>query len=85
MVAKSATLHEPHSGAVHQLGHQAINLLGHGFQQPSHLVDRQDDGQPNGPLGTNGIEQSEFEPQYVAVEEQEGTKRLVLGAGNSGN
>jgi hypothetical protein len=69
----------PESGeqAGHELRH-AVQSLEHG----AHLLAGEDDGQPRRPLGAyHAIQPGEIDLQHVAVQEQQGAERLVLGRG----
>ena len=48
----------------------------------ANLVTRQDDGQMLGPLGADDVvEPRELDAEHLAIEEEQGAQRLVLGGG----
>ena len=67
--------------AVEQAGHEvrhAIEPLKHGAD----LIAGEDDGEAFGALGAHdAVEPRQVDLQHVAVQEQEGAQRLVLGRG----
>ena len=78
---KAQALHEPHARAVQQLGHQGMRAF-HPGEHRVRLEPRQDDGEPARFLGArDALHPRKVHAKYLAVEEQQRSKRLVLGGG----
>lgn len=72
--------HQAQAGTVEQLGHQAVGA-GHLGDDPAHLFPGEDGGQAFGLLGAQGVNGSQVLVKHLAVEEEEGAERLILGGG----
>lgn len=79
--AESADFHDTESGAVHEGDHGVTGSGGDFAEDTAYFVGGQDDGEPGGRFGSDGVE-LEFGFEDFGIEKQECSEGLVLGTGS---
>lgn len=81
--AQAAAFQDPQAGAVEQASHQLEDAV-EPLEHRADFLPAQDDGQSRGPLGADDVvEPGQVNLQHLAVQEEEGAQRLVLGGGGN--